>query len=396
MTEHNFEKNAHKNPAGIDPVVLNGSDETVDEELTHPPLEQLEEPDLSALPDVESIDDLDVFMDALDTEHLQLHPHHSDDDAGVVANAFQLDDSDEDIVHDAASEDDAIFAMQPGTTYRDALAFHVGKNLQHPLLTKDEEQSLGRQIAAGSEAAFLALFQSNLRLVVSIARRYLSRCQSGLSLEDLIAEGNMGLMIAVRRFDPERGYRFTTYASYWIRQSIVRQVEDQSRPVRVPLAIAQLYTRYARLKAQSGHNGVPLREDEVMARLEISKEQLERLNEMSLYAVSMDTPLDQDGEKSSTLLDTMFDEADTVDERVALHGQQQRMLAELMRRHLNKREQEVLRNRFGFDGHEDTLKGIADNYDLSRERIRQVETVALRKLRHALSINGIWADSLLE
>lgn len=380
-----------------DPIelpALHDVDEPSAEDL-HPALEQLEEPDLSALPDVESIEDLDTLMQALDADS---HRTQSDlvDERATMGRGLSLGD-DGDRVVDTDEDDDAdVFAMLPGTTYRDALAYHVGKNLQHALLTKEEEQLLGRQIATGSESAFLKMFQANLRLVVSIARRYQSRCQSGLSLEDLIAEGNMGLMIAVRRFDPEMGYRFTTYASYWIRQSIVRQVEDQSRPVRVPLATAQLYTRYAKLKAQAANEGRVLKDDEAMTCLEISKEQLERLNEMSLYAVSMDTPLDQDGEKASTLLDTMFDEADTVDERVAIQDQQQKLLAELMSRHLNKREQEVLRNRFGFDGNEDTLKGIADQYDLSRERIRQVETVALRKLRHALSINGIWSDVLLD
>lgn len=378
----------------IEPTALNDVGEPVTEELAQ--LDQLEEPDLSTLPDVVSIEDLDTLMQVLDADGYSSQSDDGEDQARTNLIFPLNEDDDDDRVSDIDEDEDPLFAMLPGTTYRDALAFHVGKNLQHPLLNKEEEQSLGRQIASGSETAFLKMFQSNLRLVVSIARRYLSRCRSGLSLEDLIAEGNMGLMIAVRRFDPEMGYRFTTYASYWIRQSIVRQVEDQSRPVRVPLATAQLYARYAKLKALAANEGRTLKDDEVISTLEISKEQLERLNEMSLHAVSMDAPLDQEGEKASTFLDTMFDEADTVDERVAIQGQQQKLLTELMSRHLNRREQEVLRNRFGFDGTEDTLKGIADQYDLSRERIRQVETVALRKLRHALSINGIWSDALLD
>jgi RNA polymerase primary sigma factor len=394
MTKTTIEDTAEHRSAPLEPLALHDEEDPSTEDVPPTALDQLEEPDLSALPDVESIEDLETLMQALDADN---HRTQSDlaDERGSIGRGLSLGDDDDRVV-DSDEDDDDVFAMLPGTTYRDALAYHVGKNLQHALLTKEEEQLLGRQIAAGSEAAFLKMFQANLRLVVSIARRYQSRCQSGLSLEDLIAEGNMGLMIAVRRFDPEMGYRFTTYASYWIRQSIVRQVEDQSRPVRVPLAIAQLYTRYAKLKAKATNEGRALKDDEVMICLEISKEHLERLKEMSLYAVSMDTPLDQDGEKASTLIDTMFDEADTVDERVAIQDQQQKLLTELMSRHLNKREQKVLRNRFGFDGNEDTLKGIADQYDLSRERIRQVETVALRKLRHALSINGIWADVLLD
>lgn len=395
MKKTAIEDTTETRTAPIEPTALNDVGEPVTEDLAQPELDQLEEPDLSTLPDVVSIEDLDTLMQVLDADGYRSQGN-DDEDQQITSGHFPLNEDDDDREIDIDEDEDPLFAMLPGTTYRDALAFHVGKNLQHPLLNKEEEQALGRQIASGSETAFLKMFQSNLRLVVSIARRYLSRCRSGLSLEDLIAEGNMGLMIAVRRFDPEMGYRFTTYASYWIRQSIVRQVEDQSRPVRVPLATAQLYARYAKLKAQAANEGRALKDDDAMSTLEISKEQLERLNEMSLYAVSMDTPLDQEGEKASTLLDTMFDEADTVDERIAIQGQQQKLLSELMSRHLSKREQEVLRNRFGFDGTEDTLKGIADQYDLSRERIRQVETVALRKLRHALSINGIWSDALLD
>jgi len=245
----------------------------------------------------------------------------------------------------------------------------VGK---YPQLTKEEEIDLSRKARKGDEKAKKKLIMCNLRLVISIAKSYATH---NISFLDLIEEGNMGLIKAVDRYDPERGFRFSTYSSWWIKQSISRAVSNYSRTIRIPIHILKLISRYYELRSNRDNLDV----DEQIERLGISRKRFVMLEELirNIKALDMSNSLDM----YNQLADNVQGENDENPETFILRQLENEELAKLIER-LSEREQYILKIRYGFmDGTPHTLANIGKSLNLSRERVRQVEKRALRKLK---------------
>ena len=262
-------------------------------------------------------------------------------------------------------------------TNRTNLAVYLSEIARIPLLTRDEEQALARRVQAGDPGAKERLVEANLRLVVQVARRYLNR---GLPLQDLIEEGNLGLLRAVEKFDPERGTRFSTYAVWWIRQSVVRALANQARTIRLPVHVELLLGRYQkeqrRLTAKLGR---PPTLEEVAQELKIPTEQLAQLEAVRQAPVPLEgAAVNRAPAESPEPVGSL---ADLLRDRTDLAG----LLADLA-----PNEATVLRLRFGLGGEEpETLESVGRHLGVSRERARQIEAAGLRKLRGLLTARGV-------
>ena len=246
------------------------------------------------------------------------------------------------------------------------------------LLTLDEEQELSKRVADGDEHAKNILAESNLRLVVSIAKRYVGR---GLLFLDLIQEGNIGLMKAVEKFDYDKGYKFSTYATWWIRQAITRALADQARTIRVPVHMVETINKMARIERQMTLelNREPT-DQELSKKMGLSVEKIAEIRKISQDPVSLETPIGE--EDDSHLGDFLADERTMSPEEFATYEILKDELREVLDT-LTVREKEVLELRFGlFDGSSHTLEEVGKQFKVTRERIRQIEAKALRKLRH--------------
>ena len=261
-----------------------------------------------------------------------------------------------------------------------------------PLLTPDEEKHYARLTQRGDEAARKRMIESNLRLVVNIARRYKPR---GMSLADLIEEGNLGLMRAVEKFDPERGFRFSTYASWWIRQTIERAIMNQARTIRLPINVVKDLNGCLRAARElTQHLDHEPSSAEIARRVDKSAQEVSRLMGLNERVASVDVPLGPDSDTS--LVDTIADDPGR-DPSEALQAElvRQRIVAWLS--HLTDRQREVLVRRFGLLGHESsTLEEVGREIGLTRERVRQIQVEALKRLRRALERQGLSADTLLQ
>ncbi|MBI2871144.1 MAG: sigma-70 family RNA polymerase sigma factor [Candidatus Omnitrophica bacterium] len=246
-----------------------------------------------------------------------------------------------------------------------------------PLLTADEERRLAKRVAEGDSEARRKMIRSNLRLVISIAKRY---THLGLPLEDLVEEGNLGLMKAVQRYNYKRGYRFSTYASWWIRQAIIRALSNQGKTIRIPVYMSETITKWKKitehLSQKLGRRPTP---KEVAKAMDLGVDKVKEISEMASRPSSLDAPLSMDG--SGQLLDLIEDQAasspaEAIEE--ILKGERVDELLSL----LDARERQILELHFGLkDGHNLTLEETAKRFGLTRERVRQIESAAIRKLR---------------
>lgn len=285
----------------------------------------------------------------------------------------------EDSLQDEGGEADISF---------DTETYHLSHNLKHSLLTKGEEIELARKVQRGCEDSFLKMFNANLRLVVVIAKRYKNASEK-VMFSDLIAEGNIGLMTAIRKFDPEKGFRFSTYATQWISVSITRTLSNEARTVRWPVHFVQLEYRYRKLHAdQEDKNLPPLTDHEVMKALSIGRELLWFLKNVNRNEVSTSVPAFE--EDKGTLGDELFADSDTLGDEFPLNEIITKTdLKVAFARVLKEREEFVLQMRFGLAREVMTLDEVGDILNLTRERVRQIEVVALKKMKRYFEIEGI-------
>ncbi len=298
----------------------------------------------------------------------------TDDEDDVVDDEILLEvenEPDVDVEHIDLSVPDGVSIEDPVRMYLK----EIGKV---PLLSAEEEIELAKRMEDGDEDAKKKLAEANLRLVVSIAKRYVGR---GMLFLDLIQEGNLGLIKAVEKFDYRKGYKFSTYATWWIRQAITRAIADQARTIRIPVHMVETINKLIRVSRQLlqelGREATP---EEIAEEMDIPVERVREILKISQEPVSLETPIGE--EEDSHLGDFLPDENVPVPDEAAAFTLLKEQLVEVLST-LTEREQKVLRLRFGLDdGRARTLEEVGKEFKVTRERIRQIEAKALRKLRH--------------
>lgn len=273
----------------------------------------------------------------------------------------------------------------------DATQMYLSEIGFSPLLSAEEEVYFSRLALKGDAKARARMIESNLRLVVKIARRYTNR---GLALLDLVEEGNLGLIRAVEKFDPERGFRFSTYATWWIRQTIERAIMNQTRTIRLPIHVVKELNTYLRasreLAQQLDHEPTV---EEIAEKMDVTVAEVSRMLRLNERVSSVDSPMGG-ADNDKALVDMLSDENDFGPEGVLQDSDLQRHILEWLTS-LNEKQREVLARRFGLMGHEpSTLEDVGHEIGLTRERVRQIQVEALRKLRDMLRQQGLSLDSL--
>lgn len=307
-------------------------------------------------------DALDDLYNTFNQNNIAIISEEDDDTSSGDVDKLLLDDN----------------AITKNLTIDDPVRMYLKEIGQIKLLSLDEELKLADRIMEGDEEAKRILAESNLRLVVSIAKRYVGR---GMLFLDLIQEGNIGLMKAVEKFDVSKGYKFSTYATWWIRQAITRAIADQARTIRVPVHMVETINKLARVHRQLTLelNREPS-EDEISKKMNIPVERVREILKISQEPVSLETPIGE--EDDSHLGDFIKDEHNMSPEDYATNELLKQEISEVLLT-LTEREEKVIKLRFGLeDGKSRTLEEVGQMFGVTRERIRQIEAKALRKLRH--------------
>jgi RNA polymerase primary sigma factor len=345
---------------------------------------------IHAYPHLEdSISGLEIVMDELDKRGIEIVDQE-------VASVWQQNAQEEQAVETAkttkkkpgrkSSAPEGTYDL--GDIYDDSIQMYLREIGKVALLTGEEEVELAKRITKGDVAARKKLTEANLRLVVSIAKKYMGR---NLGLLDLIQEGNLGLFRAVDKFDWRKGYKFSTYATWWIRQAITRALADQSRTIRIPVHMVETLNKYAQAERQLvqdlGREPLP---EEIAAEMGIEVAKVYHLKKISQETVSIDSPVGEDeSDAESSLGDFIVDEDTTMPSEVAGRQILREYVQEILR-DLDPREQKILKMRFGLeDGVTHTLEEVGEEFGVTRERIRQIEAKALERIKEHVNINKL-------
>ena len=323
--------------------------------------------------EVEQMEKVFDFLEASGVDVLRITDGNADD---MILD----DDGDMDKLdgEDEIELDKIDLSVPEGVSIEDPVRMYLKEIGKVPLLSAEEEIELAKRMENGDEAAKKRLAEANLRLVVSIAKRYVGR---GMLFLDLIQEGNLGLIKAVEKFDYRKGYKFSTYATWWIRQAITRAIADQARTIRIPVHMVETINKLIRVSRQLlqelGREPTP---EEIADKMDMSVERVREILKISQEPVSLETPIGE--EELSHLGDFIQDDNVPVPADAAAFTLLKEQLVEVLST-LTDREQKVLRLRFGLDdGRARTLEEVGKEFNVTRERIRQIEAKALRKLRH--------------
>ncbi len=320
-----------------------------------------------------AVDQIDDFYDKCEQFHIEIIDDIMPDDDQLMLLNPEDDISPEDIDIGLSTE---------GISIDDPVKIYLKEIGRVPLLTAEEEIQISEKMSGGNEAeaakARNRLSEANLRLVVSIAKKYVGR---GMSFLDLIQEGNLGLLKAVEKYDYTKGFKFSTYATWWIRQAITRAIADQARTIRIPVHMVETITKVkkasSQLLHQNGHDPSP---EEIAAYLDMPVERVREIMRISQDPVSLETPIGE--EEDSHLGDFIPDEDALAPQEAASQAALKQQINQVLST-LTEREEMVLRLRFGLiDGRSRTLEEVGQQFKVTRERIRQIEAKALRKLRH--------------
>ena len=319
--------------------------------------------------DIDGIDKIDKLYEAFEDNGVSLPD-------GISAS--EMNEIESEVERFGAGENMERMLEQEGLAIDDPVRMYLKEIGKVPLLTPEREKMLAERMAAGDEDAKNELVEANLRLVVSIAKRYVGK---GMFFLDLIQEGNLGLMKAVDKFDYTKGYKFSTYATWWIRQAITRAIADQARTIRIPVHMVETIHKVSRYQRQMlqelGREATPA---EIGEKMGLSADRVREIMKISLDPVSLETPI---GEEEDSHLGDFIPDEDTPAPAEAASAN---ILREVIERELNTltpREAHVIKLRFGlYDGRTRTLEEVGKEFDITRERIRQIESKALRKLRH--------------
>ena len=318
-----------------------------------------------------SPEQLDQIYDFLENHHVDVL--RMDDDEDMEPELFEDGEEEEPI-----DVDNLDLSIPDGVSLDDPVRMYLKEIGKVPLLSPEEEIELAKRMELGDENARKRLAEANLRLVVSIAKRYVGR---GMQFLDLIQEGNLGLIKAVEKYDYSKGFKFSTYATWWIRQAITRAIADQARTIRIPVHMVETINRLIRTSRQLlqelGREPTP---EEIAEKMEMPVERVREIMKISQDPVSLETPIGE--EEDSHLGDFIQDDHVQVPVDAATYTLLHEQLMEVLDT-LTEREQKVLRLRFGLDdGRPRTLEEVGRQFNVTRERIRQIEAKALRKLRH--------------
>lgn len=330
----------------------------------------------------------DLDSDDFDAIYLLLQQKNIPLEGGIATQSMSFGDDDDDIDMDISEQNDPDLNVEisdkdleeaaASVNINDPVRLYLKDIGKVPLLTAEEELELAIAMENGDKEAKKKLAEANLRLVVSIAKRYVGR---GMSLLDLIQEGNLGLMKAVEKFDYKKGFKFSTYATWWIRQAITRAIADQARTIRIPVHMVETINKLIRVSRQLlqelGREPTPA---EIGKEMGFSEEKVREIQKISQDPVSLETPIGE--EENSHLGDFIPDDDAPAPAEAAAYTLLQEQIDEVLGT-LTEREEKVLRLRFGLDdGRTRTLEEVGKEFNVTRERIRQIEAKALRKLRH--------------